>query len=265
MAATVLTEVDGSVGIVTLNRAERHNAFDETLIAELTAAFARMSADDAVRIVVLSATGRSFCAGADLDWMRRAASYTESENHADALRAARMLESVGRCAKPTLARVQGPAYGGGVGLVAACDIAIGTYDAMFSLSEVRLGIIPAMISPYVIAAVGARKAQRYMLTGERFSASEAYRIGLLHEIVPGIEELDEAVGEVVDALLAGSPQAQIACKDLVRAVSGRAVDAALIDETARRITSARASVDGREGVAAFLEKRRPAWSGHGNS
>ena len=259
MADTVLTEVDGGIGIITLNRPERHNVFDDALIAALTAALQDMEADSAVRVVVLSAAGKSFCAGADLEWMKRAAVYSEAENFGDAMALAMLLRTLNEHAKPTVARVQGPAYGGGVGLIAACDIALATYDAQFALAEVKLGLIPAVISPYVIGAMGARRARRYMLTAERFSASEAYRIGLLHEIVPDEEALDESVGEIADALLACGPNAQAECKDLIRAVADRPIDEDVIDDTARRIASVRASEEGREGVAAFLEKRAPAW------
>lgn len=257
--STVLTEVDGGVGIVTLNRAERHNAFDDILIGELTIALRDLALNAEVRVVVLSSTGKSFCAGADLNWMRQAAGYSREENLLDARALAELLRTLNELPKPTIARVQGPAYGGGVGLIAACDIAVGTFDALFALTEVKLGVIPAVISPYVIAAIGERKARRYMLSAERFSASEAYRIGLLHEIVPTELELDEALGELVDALLAGGPAAQAECKALIRNVAGRPIDGAVIDDTAQRITRARASAEGREGMAAFLEKRKPAW------
>lgn len=259
MSESVLLEVDRGVGIVTLNRPERHNAFDDVLIGELTAALNEMRADDRVRAVVLSSTGKSFCAGADLGWMKRAASYTPDESYADAMNLAGLLRTLHDMPKPTIARVQGPAYGGGVGLVAACDIAVATFDAQFTLSEVRLGIIPAAISPYVIAAIGERKSRRYMLTAERFSAAEAYRIGLVHEIVPGEEELDNATGEILDSLLAGGPAAQTECKALIRAVANQPIDDDLVAETARRISRVRASAEGREGMAAFLEKRKPAW------
>lgn len=256
---SIVTEVDSGVGILTLNKAQRHNAFDEQLIAEITAALHELDADPDVRVVVLSSTGRSFCAGADLNWMRAAAGYAPEENLRDANRLAELLATLNELPKPTIARVQGPAYGGGVGLIAACDIAIGSYDAVFALSEVKLGIIPAVISPYVLAAIGERYARRYMLTAERFSAAEAYRIGLLHEIVPGDEQLDEAIAEIVDGLLANGPQAQAECKALIRVVSGQPIDEQTIAETAQRITRVRASAEGREGLAAFLEKRRPNW------
>jgi methylglutaconyl-CoA hydratase len=261
MAETVLTEVDDGIGIITLNRPERHNAFDEVLIAELTNALEEMQADDEVRVVVLSSAGPTFCAGADLGWMQRAASWTEEHNYEDAMALGTLLRTLNELRKPTIARVQGSAYGGGVGLIAACDIAIATYGAQFALSEVKLGLIPALIGPYVIAAIGARRARRYMLTAERFSASEAWRIGLLHEIVPDEDALDEALGEVVDALLMGGPNAQAACKGLIHTVAQRPIDEDVIEYTAQRITAIRASEEGQEGVAAFLEKSRPSWRG----
>ncbi|HOG02847.1 MAG TPA: enoyl-CoA hydratase/isomerase family protein [Accumulibacter sp.] len=256
---SILTEVDGYVGILTLNKPQRHNAFDEQLIAEMIAGLRELAADPRVRAVVLSSTGKSFCAGADLQWMKRAAGYSDQENLQDARRLAELMATLNELAKPTIARVQGPAHGGGVGLIAACDIAVGTYDALFALSEVKLGIVPAVISPYVLAAIGERYCRRYMLTAERFSAAEAYRIGLLHELVPGEEQLDEAIAEIIDSLLANGPQAQAECKSLIRIVAGQPIDEETIDETARRITRIRASPEGREGLAAFLEKRPPNW------
>lgn len=256
---TVITEIDDEVGIVTLNRPDRRNAFDDDAIAALTAALESLGADPAVRVVVLSAAGTHFCAGADLHWMERAAAYSEAENLRDAEALTRLLRTLNELPKPTVARVQGSAFGGGVGLIAACDIALGVFDAHFSLSEVKLGLIPAVISPYVIAAIGARKARRFMLSAETFSASEAYRMGLLHEIVADEAALDEAVGETIDTLLAGAPSAQAECKSLIAAVAGRPIDEDLIEDTARRITCVRAGAEAREGMAAFLEKRNPAW------
>jgi len=257
--SSILIEVDGPVGILTLNKPDRHNAFDETLMAEITAGLKQLEADPTVRVVVLSATGKSFCAGADLNWMKRAAGYTPEQNLADAGNLAELLRTLNTLSKPTVARVQGPAYGGGVGLVAACDVAVASYDAMFALTEVKLGLIPAVISPYVIAALGERQCRRYFLTAERFSAAEGYRLGLLHEIVPSEEQLDEAVGEIVDKLLKNGPAAQAASKELIRAVANQPIDDAVIADTARRITAMRASAEGREGIAAFLEKRKPHW------
>ncbi len=256
---SIMTEVDGGVGILTLNKPKRHNAFDEQLIAEITVGLQELESDERVRAVVLSSTGKSFCAGADLGWMKRAADYTPEENLRDANRLAELMATLNELAKPTIARVQGAAYGGGVGLIAACDIAVGTYDALFTLSEVKLGIVPAVISPYVLAAIGERYSRRYMLTAERFSAAEAYRIGLLHELVPGEEQLDEAIAEILESLLANGPHAQAECKELIRVVAGQPIDAQTIEETAQRITRVRASPEGREGLAAFLEKRAPNW------
>ncbi|WP_310450862.1 enoyl-CoA hydratase/isomerase family protein [Sulfuritalea sp.] len=259
MYNNIITETDLGVGIITLNRPERHNAFDDALIAELSDAIDRMAADPAVRVLVISSTGKSFCAGADLNWMKRAAGYGNEENMRDSRALAEMLRKLAQCPKPTMARIQGPAYGGGVGLVACCDVAIATFEAQFSLTEVKLGLIPAVISPHVIAAIGERYARRYMLTAERFSAAEAYRIGLLHEIVTDVAALDEAVGEIVDALLNNGPRALAECKQLITAVAWKPLSPQVIEDTAQRITRLRASEEGREGMTAFLEKRKPSW------
>ncbi len=263
MYNNIITEVDRGVAIITLNRPERHNAFDDALIAELSDAIDRMAADPAVRVLVISSTGKSFCAGADLNWMKRAAGYSSEENLRDARALAGMLRRLAHCPKPTVARIQGPAYGGGVGLVACCDVAIATYDAEFSLTEVKLGLIPAVISPHVIAAIGERYARRYMLTAGRFSAAEAYRIGLLHEMVADEDSLDEALGEIVDALLKNGPRAIAECKELIQAVAWKPLSDAILDDTAQRITRLRASEEGREGMTAFLEKRKPNWIAQG--
>ncbi|MCM2290325.1 MAG: enoyl-CoA hydratase/isomerase family protein [Sulfuritalea sp.] len=263
MYNNIITEVDLGVAIITLNRPERHNAFDDALIAELSDAIDRMAADPAVRVLVISSTGKSFCAGADLNWMKRAAGYSSEENLRDARALAGMLRRLAHCPKPTVARIQGPAYGGGVGLVACCDVAIATFDAEFSLTEVKLGLIPAVISPHVIAAIGERYARRYMLTAERFSAAEAYRIGLLHEMVTDEESLDEALGEIIDALLKNGPRAIAECKELIQAVAWKPLSDAILDDTAQRITRLRASEEGREGMSAFLEKRKPNWIAQG--
>lgn len=259
MYKNIVTEVDQGVGIITLNRADRHNAFDGQTVGELIQALAGMAGDSAVRVVVLSSAGKTFCAGADLEWMRVAAKWTSAENEADARVLAEMLHRLATLPKPTIARVQGSAYGGGVGLIAACDIAVATFDAQFALSEVKLGLIPATIAPHVIAAIGERHARRYMLTAERFSAAEAYRLGLLHEMVADEAALDQALGAVIDALLGAGPGALAECKDLIRTVTHRAIDSGLIAETARRIARVRASEEGRQGIAAFLEGRKPSW------
>lgn len=256
----IITEIDGGIGIVTLNRADRHNAFDAALVSELAQAFAGMAGDDSVRVVVLSSTGKSFCAGADLGWMRKAANLGDEENQRDARALADMLMRIATMPKPTVARVQGPAYGGGIGLIAACDVAIATFDARFSLTEVRLGLVPATIAPHVVAAIGERYARRYMLTAERFSAAEAYRIGLIHEMVANEATLDDAVGQIVDAILNNGPHALAECKDLIRAVSHRRLDDELIDDTARRIARVRAGDEAQEGLTAFLERRKPHWA-----
>ena len=232
MYTNIVTEIDLGVGIITLNRPERHNAFDDALIAELSHALDSMADDPAVRVLVISSTGKSFCAGADLNWMKRAAGYGEDENLRDSRALAGMLRRLAQCPKPTIARVQGPAYGGGVGLVACCDIAIATFDAQFSLTEVKLGIIPAVISPHVIAAIGERYARRYMLTAERFSAAEAYRIGLLHEMVTDETALDEALGEIIDALLMNGPRALAECKQLISAVAWKPLSDDVVEDTA---------------------------------
>lgn len=263
MYNNIITEIDLGVAIITLNRPERHNAFDDALIAELSDAIDRMAADPAVRVLVISSSGKSFCAGADLNWMKRAAGYSSEENLRDARALAGMLRRLAHCPKPTVARIQGPAYGGGVGLVACCDVAIATFDAEFSLTEVKLGLIPAVISPHVIAAIGERYARRYMLTAERFSAAEAYRIGLLHEMVSDEEALDEALGEIIDALLKNGPRAIAECKELIQAVAWKPLSDAILDDTAQRITRLRASEEGREGMSAFLEKRKPNWIAQG--
>jgi methylglutaconyl-CoA hydratase len=252
----------GSDGVATvrLDRPAVHNAFDEGLISALTDTLQRVAADPAVRVVVLAASGKSFSAGADLNWMRRMAGYSAAENAADARRLATLMQLLHGLPKPTVARVQGAAYGGGVGLVACCDIAIAVEEAQFALTEVRLGLIPAVISPYVVAAIGARAARRYFITGERFGAAEAARLGLVHRVVPAAG-LDEAVAGVLASLAEGGPEAQRQAKVLVADVADRAIDPALIELTVQRIATIRAGAEGREGVAAFLEKRRPAWRG----
>lgn len=260
MQRTILTEVDAGVGIITLNCPEWHNAFDDVLISDLTQAIKMMTQNAAVRVIVLSSNGKSFCAGADLNWMRRAAGYSDAENLHDARALAEMLRCLAECPKPTIARVQGSAYAGGVGLVACCDIVIALFDAQFSLPEVRIGIVPATISPYVISAIGERHARRYMLTAERFSAAVAYRMGLVHELVADVNALDKAVGEIVEDLLKNAPGALAECKSLISAVVAKPVTADLIEDTAQRIMRLRSSAEGREGIQAFLEKRKPNWT-----
>jgi len=251
-------ETRNAIALITLARPEVHNAFDQRLIAELTRALRATEADDDVRAVVLLGAGPSFCAGADLNWMRKMAGFSKSQNLADARALGAMLATLAASRKPTIARVHGAAFGGGVGLVACCDIAVAAHDATFAFSEVRLGLIPATISPYVVDAIGARAARRFFLTGERFTAAEAYRIGLVHELVPA-PELDARINELLGFLVSAAPRAQAEVKALIRAVAHRPIDDRVVADTARRIARVRATPDGREGVAAFLDKRRAAW------
>lgn len=255
---SVRVQSRGGVATLTLNRPDVHNAFDDHLIVALTARLRELDTDAGVRVVVLAANGKSFSAGADLNWMKRMAAYSEAENLRDAVALADLMHTLSAMSKPTIARVQGPAYGGGVGLVACCDIAVGTPAAAFSLSEVRLGLIPAVISPHVVAAIGERQARRYFLTAERFDAAQAQRIGLLHEVVEEAQ-LDAAVDALVAQLLKGGPKSQTAAKKLIEAVTNRPIDRALVEDTAERIARIRVTAEGREGVAAFLEKRTPGW------
>jgi methylglutaconyl-CoA hydratase len=257
---TLLTELDPrGVGVITLNRPEVHNAFNEAMIAELTSAFSAYGANAEVRMIVLEAEGKSFCAGADLNWMKRAAAATEAENRADAMNLATMLRTVYECPKPVIARVQGNAFGGGVGLIAACDIAFGFHEALFSLSEVKLGIIPSAISPYVINAIGPRQASRYFLTAERFPASEAYRCGLLHDLSTRIEGVDELIAQRIENILGNGPQAVGEAKALIRAVAHQPITDAVVNDTVNRITRVRAGAEAKEGMSAFLEKRKASW------
>lgn len=253
-------EVDGrGRARVTLERPALHNAFDDALVADLTLALEALGRDERVRVVLLAARGRSFSAGADLSWMRRTAAYSREENLRDARALARLMRTLDGLPKPTVAVVQGAAYGGGVGLVACCDVALAASRATFCLSEVKLGLIPAVISPYVVAAIGPRAARRYALTAEVFDAAEAHRLGLVHEVVEE-EALEAAAGRVAAALLRNGPRAVAAAKALVARVARAPLDDALVADTAERIASVRASEEGREGVAAFLEKRAPAWA-----
>ncbi len=251
-------ETRNAVALITLNRADVHNAFDETLIAEVTRALLAAERDEHARAVVLLGAGASFCAGADLNWMRKTAGFSRAQNLADARALSTMLSTLVSLSKPTIARVHGAAFGGGVGLVACCDIAVSAHDATFAFSEARLGLVPATIGPYVIEAIGARAARRFFLTAERFTAAEAYRLGLVHELVPP-QELDARINEILGFLVTAGPQAQVEAKALVRAIAHRPIDGRLIADTARRIARVRASPEGREGVAAFLAKRRAAW------
>lgn len=257
---TILTNIDSrGVATLTMNRPELHNAFDDTLIAELTDVLKELDDDSDVRVVILAANGKSFSAGADLNWMRRMADYSREQNLADAEELAELMRTLNTLSKPTIALVQGAAYGGGVGLVACCDIAIASARALFCLSEVKLGLFPAVISPYVIAAIGPRASRRYFLTAESFDAGEALLLGLVHQVVADECELSDAAEGLVSRLLANSPAAMEGAKNLIAAVYGRQLDDALIADTAGRIADQRSSREGREGLSAFIEKRKPSW------
>jgi methylglutaconyl-CoA hydratase len=258
MPTTLNINITHRVGLIWMTRAEVRNAFNETTIAELTDAFRALGADPGVRAIVLAAEGPAFCAGADLEWMRRMSQYSHDENLADATKLATMLRTIYECPKPVIARVHGAAFAGGVGLVAACDIAVASLSAEFCLTETRLGLIPATIAPYVIRAMGAGNARRYFLTAEKFGASEAYRIGLVQDIVAP-EELDGTINELLGTLMLTSAEAVTEAKRLVRDIAFRPIDDALVADTAQRIASIRQSTDGREGIAAFLEKRKARW------
>jgi methylglutaconyl-CoA hydratase len=253
-------EIDQREGVVTLwmNRPDLHNAFNETVITELAQALAALDDNPEVRVVVLAGRGKSFSAGADLNWMKRAAGYSVEENLRDARALARMLRTLAILSKPTVARVQGPAIAGGMGLVSACDIAIASTQASFATSEVKFGIIPSAIGPYVIAAIGERQAHRYFLSAERISAPRALALGLVHEMTEP-DQLDLKLNEVVEALLVGGPRSQAAAKDLIRSIANRPITHDLVENTAQRIATLRATPEAVEGISAFLEKRSAAW------
>ena len=249
---------DAGVSTVTLNRPEVRNAFNEEVIAELTAVFLELGRRPEVRCIVLAASGTAFCAGADLNWMKRMAGYSRDENLDDASALARMLEVIYECPKPTLAKVQGDVYAGGLGLVAACDIAIAADTAHYCVSEVRIGLIPATISPYLIRAIGARAAHRWFLTAERFGAAQATACSLVHEAVPA-GDLDARVAALAHTLVQAGPEAIKACKTLLHDVAGQEMSDSLLQDTAERIADIRVTPEGREGIGAFLDKRKPNW------
>ena len=255
---TLVVQHEQHVATVWLNRPAVRNAFNEMAITEITQAFCDLGANESVRVIVLAARGPAFCAGADLNWMKKMAGYTHAENHADAVQLAEMLRTIYFCAKPVVAKVQGDCYAGGMGLVAACDIAVAAEEANFCLSEVKLGLIPATISPYVIKAMGESAARRYFITAERFTAQEAMRIGFVHAAVKA-DMLDATVADLVKALASNSPNAVKQAKRLVQDVAGAPVTQALIADTAQRIAVIRASDEGKEGVRSFLDKRKPSW------
>ena len=255
---TLTIAIADKLATVTLNRPDVRNAFNEKTINEIASAFDELGRNELVRAIVLAANGPAFCTGADLNWMKKMAGYSHSENQADAMQLAQMLRTIYLCPKPVVAKVQGDCYAGGMGLVAACDIAVAVQEANFCLSEVKLGLIPATISPYVIKAMGENAARRYFLTAERFSAAEAQRIGFVHEVTAS-DGLDTKVAEIVKSLLGNSPNAVKEAKALVRDVVDRQVTDELLADTAQRIANIRASEQGREGVQSFLEKRKPNW------
>jgi methylglutaconyl-CoA hydratase len=255
---TIEVQMGQGVAVLWLDRPEVRNAFNETMIAELTDAFDALDQDDTVRAVVLAGKGKVFCAGADLNWMKRMSGFGFEENRKDAMGMAAMLHRIYSMKKPTIARVHGAAYAGGIGLLAACDIAVAENGCEFCLSEIRLGLSPATISPYVVAAIGEREAHRYFLTGEKFPAGEAYRIGLVQELSL-LEELDGSVNMILGELVQGSPAAQATAKELIRKVAHAPITPDLVSETATWIARLRGSEEGREGIGAFLEKRQPAW------
>ena len=257
---TLIVEIKHGVGIVWMNRPKLKNALDETMIAEMTAAMRALDDDPSVRAVILAGAGGSFCVGADLNWMQRMADGSIARNRADALASATLLHAIDTLKKPIIARVQGQTLADGIGLVAACDMAVAAYDAEFCLSEVRLGLIPATIASYVVRAMGERMARRYFLSAEPFTAAEAYRIGLVSDIAP-LDELDARINELLGHLIQGGPKAQALAKEWIRAVTGAPITLALVKESAERLAAARASEEGREGIRSFLAKRRPAWLG----
>lgn len=255
----VITDIDDcGVARVRLNNPDKHNAFDDQIIGELTEAFVAIADNSNVRVMVLGSEGKSFSAGADLEWMKRMASYSYEENLRDASALALMLKTLNEIPQPTIARVQGAAFGGAVGLVSCCDMAVAASAASFSLSEVKIGLVPATISPYVIAAIGQRAVRRYFVTAERFDAHRAMEIGLVNEVVDA-EQLDQEIARLIDALLANGPEAIIAAKRLVFDIAGKPIDQQLIDSTCETIAAIRVSEQGQEGLQAFLEKRKPHW------
>ncbi|MFT6735328.1 MAG: methylglutaconyl-CoA hydratase [Polaribacter sp.] len=255
----LLTKTKNGVGRITLDRAELHNSFDDKVIQSLTDAIKSIDQDNSLRLLVLDAKGKSFSAGADLNWMKRMANYSWEENYQDSLKLAGLMQALYVCSKTTIAIVQGAAYGGGVGLVACCDIVLASEKAVFCLSEVKLGLIPAVISPYVVRAIGERNSKRYFATAEKFDVAEALNIQLVHKVYP-LNELKDLSGDYINRILANGPNAMYQAKNLVNHVNNKNIDEILILETAQRIADIRASVEGKEGVSAFLEKRPAHWA-----
>lgn len=259
MSEYLKVDVAGRRATVTLNRPELHNALNDVMMNDITAAFSELGGDGAVRVIILAAAGKSFCAGADVNWMRRMVGYSFAENVADAKVLARMLRAIRDCPKPVIARIHGAAIGGGVGLTAACDMAVSIAPAVFCLSEVKLGIVPAVISPFVLEKIGPGHARRYALTAERFEAGEALRIGLISQVVQTEAELDAWIATTCDVLEANGPQALAACKCVLSEVAGQQWDR-VQELTTERISQLRVSPEGQEGLKAFLEKRKPNWA-----
>lgn len=256
---TLLLEINNHIATLTLNRPEIHNAFDDVLIVELITVLKNLESDKNVRVILLAANGKNFSAGADINWMKRMSNFSETENFNDAMQLARLMQTLNQLQKPTIALVQGAVFGGGVGLVACCDIALATPQASFCLSEVKIGLIPAAISPYVIAAIGERSARRYFLTAEKFDAQEALRLNLIHQIIDA-SELKSTALQISENLLANSPQAIVSAKNLISHVANNFLSEDLIQKTAKEIAKIRVSKEGQEGLNAFLEKRKPDFS-----
>lgn len=252
------TRYDGSVATLWLNRPERHNAFDDQMVISLFEAVEKLNTDDSIRVVILAGRGASFCAGADLAWMKRMVAFAPEENLADAQRLAKLMYALNTLSKPLIGRIHGPAFGGGVGLAACCDIVFASHGASFCLSEVKLGLIPSVIGPYVAAKIGVSAARRYFLSAETFSAEQAQALGLVHEVLPQ-EQLDSQLFSLADRLVRNAPQALAAAKQLIRDIGGQPISEAIIDDTAQRIAKLRSSPEGQEGLTAFLEKRPPNW------
>ena len=260
---TLVLEIKHGIGIVWMNRPEQQNALNGAMIAELAVATRALDRDPQVRVVVLAGTGESFCTGIEMRWLKRMAGCGIGQNRADALDFATVLHAISTLKKPTIARVHGPVSADGVGLVAACDIAVAAYDAEFCFSEVRIGLIPATITPYVVRAMGERMARRYFLSTEPFTAAEAYRTGLVSDIAP-LDELDARINEVLGRLIQGGPDAQAQAKEWIRTVAGAPITSDLVEESATRLAAVRTSKEGREGIRSILENRSPAWLGRTN-
>jgi len=255
----LILEIDNGVAKLILNRPDVHNAFDDALIEDIIAALSNVSNDNSVRAVIVTSTGKHFSAGADLNWMKRMATLSEEENRNDAQRLAELMHALNNLNKPTIALVDGAAYGGAVGLIACCDMAIATQRSRFCLSEVKIGLSPAVISPFVVAAMGERQARRYFLTAEVFDAQQAEKFELLHEVVEDKDALQESSEKLVSALLSNSPQAMDKTKQLIKQVSRGDIDQDMRDYTVNLIASIRVSKEGQEGLGSFLEKRKPSW------